>query len=154
MTASSALSRPPSRGVTFSEYSELFYIPRCDDDGRMKSRTWYSAKDRHCFRRTLINDVRRVTKEIGNLTFEVSMSHEQLCDCLGIESFISGTSVARNVELARRVHIAAVLSEQHCQKQNGTCDMERLSGISLRQSEWSAKRARMLAMGFAAVQMD
>ena len=155
MTASNSPSRSPSRGVTFKEYSELIiYTPRCVDDGHVKSRTWYSPKDRHGFRQTLIDDVRRVTQEIKDLPFKDVLSHEQLCDCLGIESFIGGVGAARNAEQARRVHIAAVLSEQYLQKQNGTCDIERLSDISLKKSERSADRARMLAMGFAAVQMD
>jgi hypothetical protein len=81
------------------------------------------------------------------------MKQEQLVRCLGIELFISNGAARRAAE-DRRAHIDAVLAEQSRQKQNGTCDIERLSIISQKGSRLSNERARKLAMGYAALSMD
>ena len=155
MTASTS-SKVPSlssaRAVFFSEYSELVYIPRSDD--RKKSTVWYSSKDRHSFRQTLIEDVRRVSQEIHNLPLGGLMSQEQMCYCLGVEAYLSGLAAARQAEQSRRANVAAVLSEQRRQKHEGICDIERLSSVSMSGSEWSSTKARKLAAGYAAVMID
>ncbi len=82
------------------------------------------------------------------------MSHEQLCNCLGIELILRGMGAARHAEQARRAQITAVLSEQRRQKQTGVYDMEILSSVSMSGSEWATTRARKLAACYAAVLMD
>jgi hypothetical protein len=57
-------------------------------------------------------------------------------------------------EQSRRSHIAAVLSEQWMQKQNGICDGARLSSVSQNSSCRSAEKARKLAMGYAALMIE
>ena len=79
------------------------------------------------------------------------MTHDQLCECLGIEVFLGS---ARYAEQARRSHIAAVLAEHYRQNNNGTYDIEKLSRVSKRTSEWSTTRAWMIADRFAAIRMD
>lgn len=149
MSTSNASSRSTPRAVTFSEYSELVVYP--DDSKSDKSTKWYSSKDRNRFRQSVIDDARRVSQEIKDLPPGEVMTHNQLCQCLGIEVFLGS---ARCAEQARRSHIAAVLSEHYRQKHNGTYDIENLSGVSKRTSEWSTTRAWMLADRFAAIRMD
>jgi hypothetical protein len=148
MTASSVSSRSPPRGVTFSEYSELVLIPRSDEHAL--TATWYSSQDRNHFRQVLISEARRVSKEIKALSPGEVLSHEQLCECLGVEVFIT-MGAARKADQARRSHISSVLSEQCRQKQVGECDLERLSRVSKRGSESSTIRASKLAAGYAAI---
>ncbi len=151
MTTSNVSSQLPPRRVVFSEYSELVIVPRSDE--HTLSTTWYSAQDRYHFRQTLIHEARGVSREIKALPLGDVLSHEQLCDCLGIELFIT-MGAARKADQARRSHIAAVLSEQCRQKQEGVCDLERLSRVSKRGSELSTVRASKLAAGYAAILMD
>ena len=147
----SSLPRP--RAVTFSVYSELVvYEPNSDE--HVKSKTWYSSKDRHGFRQELISHVRRVSHAIEVLPLGDVMSNELPCDCLGIEALISGVGAARRSEQARRAHIAAVLSEQHRQLQEGVHDIERLSEVSKLGSDRTRTRARALAKGYASVRLD
>lgn len=151
MTDSDVSSRRSPRAVSFSEYSELVvYVPKCDP-----STSWYSAMDRKRFRQTLINEARRLSHEIQELHPDDVMSHEQLCDCLGIEAFLGGKKYAVQARVqARRAHIAAVLTEQCIQKKNGMCDIERLSKVSMMGSKWSSTRAGLLATRYAEVLMD
>ena len=68
------------------------------------------------------------------------MLQEKLTNCLDIESFII-KGAARSATEVRRAHIDAILSEQHLQKQNGTCDIERISNISKKGLFGSKERA-------------
>ncbi len=81
------------------------------------------------------------------------MKQEQLVRCLGIELFISNGATRQAAE-DRRAHIDSVLAEQSRQKENGTCDIERLSFTSKKGSRVSKERARKLAMGYAALSME
>lgn len=111
--------------------------------------------DRKRFCQILINEVRRVSHEIQELPPGDVMSHEQLCDCLGIEAFLWGEKYAVQARAqARRAHIAAVLTEQCIQKQNGVKDIERLSKVSKMGSKWSSTRAGLLAARYAEILMD
>lgn len=153
---------PLKQAVTFSEYSELvYYQSPCDYD---KSTMWYSSDDRLRFRQTMIDDVRKASHEIDALPpflqssddIDDMIAHRRkqklACECLGIEIFLSN-GVARYAEQARRAHIAAVLSEQWMQKQNGICDTGRLSRISQIRSQATVEKAWKLAAGCAALQM-
>jgi hypothetical protein len=153
MTTSRASFRPhPPRAVIFAEYSELVHIPRSEEYDR--SLTWYSSLDRNSFRQTLLQEARKVSNEIEDLRPGEAMSHEQVCNCLGIELFLRGIGAARHTEQARCAHITAVLSEQRRQKQTGVSDMERLSSVSMSGSEWATTRARKLAACDAAVLIE
>ena len=144
-------TKPPRQTVTFSEFSELVYyhIP-CDYD---KSTTWYSSSDRCGFRQTLIENARHVSQEINDLQHGDILTHEQQSKCIGIEIFLSN-GVARCAQQAKRAHIAAVLSEQRIQNQNGTVDIARLSMVSQIRSRANVENARDLAAGYAALLME
>ena len=139
----------PPQAVTFSEFSELVFIP-CDHE---KSAKWYSSEDKYRFRQTLIDNVRQLKKEINALSHGEIMTQEQLCKCVGIEMFLT-KEASRYAEQAKRTHIDAVLLEQRRQKQIGICDRTRLSTISQKGSGWTNERARKLAAGYAALSME
>ena len=140
-----------SRAVTFSASSELYIVPELREQGI--STTWYSSQDKRDFRRSMVASIQQVTREIEGLPVGVPMTQDQLVNCLGIESFIS-KGAARTAAQARRAHIDAVLSEQCLQKQNGTIDVERISIISQMGSRWTTERARKLATGYYALNME
>lgn len=144
--------RPPPRAITFSEYSELVYIP-CDPDD--KCIKWYSSDDSRRFRKTMVDDIRRLSHEIDVLPRGDILTQDQLCKCLGIDAFLCKNDAAiRRAGQSRRAHIAAVLSEQWTQKQNGKCDVARLSSISQNSSRRTVEKARKLAMGYAALLIE
>lgn len=138
----------PPRTVTFAENSDLVYYPI--PIGQDKSTTWYSSKDRHSFRQTMIHDVWNASQEINHLRSGDILTYEQLSECMGIEMFLSN-GVARCAHQARRAHIAAVLSEQRIQQESGICDIARLSSVSTNRSFQTVERARKLAVGYASL---
>ncbi|KAL3772871.1 hypothetical protein ACHAWU_000528 [Discostella pseudostelligera] len=149
-------SRRP-QAVTFSEYSVLLvYIPCADQD--KKSTTWYSSKDRHQFRETLMEDVQRASLSLNNDLrhhSDVILTHDQLRsgECLGIEIFLVHGAAQCAAE-ARRAHVAAVLLEQRTQKENGICDIAKLSSVSGKGSHGTRVRARKMAMEYAALLIE
>ena len=123
-----------TRSVTFTQFSELVHIPQ--DNG-----VWYSPADTRNFQRALIQDVRRLSREIGGAEDDIPM--DRLIECLGIEVFLSNR-LAMRVQETRDAHINAILSEQRLQRLHGIMDIEKLANISKR-TEWTAERARTLA---------
>jgi hypothetical protein len=138
-----------SQAVSFAVYSELYIIPAGDHHG---SAIWYSSQDKQEFRRSMVRDIKKVSRVIDGLPMEGSFTQDQLIDCLGIELFIS-KGAARSAAEVRSAHIHDVLAEQSRQRQNGICDIGRLSSISQKGSLWTKERARNLAVGYAALSM-
>lgn len=72
-------ARPrPRRGVTFSQYSELAYIPQESTEQK-----WFSSEDKQRFRQELLRDARRMSREIENATAEATIARERLYECIG-----------------------------------------------------------------------
>ena len=139
-----------SQAVSFSISSELYLVPGDEHQG---STTWYSSQDKQEFRRSMVRDIKKISREIDGLPMEGTFTQAQLIDCLGIELFIN-KGAARSAAEVRRAHIHSVLAEQSRQRQNGTCDIGRLSSISQKGSLWTKERARNLAVGYAALSID
>ena len=133
-------SNPPRR-VAFTEFSHMAFIPR--DDAASK---WYSPREKDHFRRVLIEDARRASREI-NTTSPGSITPDQLLACVGIEDFIT-YGMAMRVGEAKRAHARAVLSEQRRQSQQGVHDPKKLANASESCSSWSKERAQKLAAGY------
>ena len=135
------------RGVTFSPFSTLAFIPKDEADSK-----WYSRQEKHRFRLVLIRDARRMAR-----TFKAAPADgilpEQLYECVGIEVLVT-QGLARHAAEKKRKHVDAVLSEQSLQKQHGACDLERLSGVSKTTSSWTTERARKLATGYCELLND
>lgn len=138
------------RAVSFSEFSEIVFIPRDEDCHLEKSKKWYSSNDRHRFYQTLTNDARQASQEIQGLSAGEIMSPEQLYNCLGIEAFLQRGAAVR-AQRSRRAHMSAVLTEQYRQKHKGICDPERLSIVSQKVSHGMKERAWKLAVGYASI---
>jgi hypothetical protein len=101
----------------------------------------------------MVASIRRVSREIEELPAGTPMTQEQLVNCLGIESFIT-MDAARSAARVRHAHIDAVLFEQSRQKENGICNIEMLSNVSLMGSLRTKERASTLAWGYAALLLD
>lgn len=138
------------RAVSFSEFSEIVFIPRDEDCHLEKSKKWYSSNDRHRFYQTLTNDARQASQEIQGLSAGEIMSPEQLYNFLGIEAFLQRGAAVR-AQRSRRAHMSAVLTEQYRQKHKGICDPERLSIVSQKGSHGMKERAWKLAVGYASI---
>ena len=134
--------------VTFSHFSELAYIPKDHDPKK-----WHSSEDMEGFRRALAVDVRSVSRDLvgdflrnpSSSTSEHARNPSRQYECLGIEMFVT-EGLAKKIQDTRRAHVKAVLDEQALQRQQGICDAKKLSSVSKR-SNWSEKRARIVAMG-------
>ena len=135
------------RAVTFSQFSELVFIP--NDKAESK---WYSTQEKHRFRQALIRDARRMSR-----TFDAAPADgilpKNLYECVGIEVLVS-QGLARYVAEKKRQHVDAVLSEQRLQKKQGVCDLEMLSRVSKTRSRWTKERARKLATGYCELLND
>ena len=130
------------RKVAFSQYSQLAFVPK--DEAQSK---WYSPQEKRKVREAVIQDTRRMMKEM-NTTPHQDITAEQLCNCIGIEVFIT-QDLAMHVEKEKRNHIQAVLAEQSIQRQQGVYAPEKLSDASKNTSRWSRNRARKLAVGYS-----
>ena len=128
----------PHQSITFSQYSELAFIHREENASKLS----YTSQDYDMFKRTLIEDARRISRE-DETRAPIPHHHERV----GIEVFLS-QDLARQVDLARRSHVRAVLQEQELQKQRGICDVEKLSSVSSQKSFRSQERARILAIAY------
>jgi len=147
MTNCSAARLHP-RTITFSEYSDLYFINKDDEN----SATWYSSNDMLQFRKTLVDDARTASQDLQDLPLG-DMTHQQLCECLGIETLLF-SGVARCIQHAKRAHIAAVLTEQSMQRREGICDIERISRVSQNRSRWTVEKSQKFASACAACVMD
>lgn len=137
------ISATRPRAVTFSPFSELSFIPK-DDDIPKK---WYSSRDALSFRQALVNNARKMPREIQDAPTDAKILREIVYQCIGIHMFVT-RGLARQVQETRRAHIDAVLLEQRLQRQQGICDIEKLSNVS-NKSRWTKERARILATGYS-----
>ena len=130
------------QAVTFSQYSGMVLIPKVET---RSSKLWYSSRDYHQFQRALIDDARRLSRELGG-TNRAPQHHFLFHECLGIEVYLS-QDLVRMVQEARHSHVHAVLQEQRLQYEHGIHDIEKLSSVS-RKSVWSQERAHDRAIGY------
>lgn len=142
------ISATGPRAVTFSRFSELAFIPKDDNS----SNNWYSSKDNLSFRQALVKDARRMSREIQGAPLDAKILRENLYGCVGIEKFVT-KGLAREIQETRRAHVNAVLSEQSLQRQQGVCDIEKLSSVS-NKTQWTKERARILATGYSKLLRD
>ena len=84
-----------------------------------------------------------MSREMNNTPVE-AITPEQLCECVGIEVFVT-QGLAKDAFEKKRTHIDAVLSEQRLQEEKGVCDIEKLSKVSEKGSRWTRSRAQKLA---------
>ena len=151
-------SRPHrrSRKVTFSRYSELAIVPKADKD--VSNNIWYSSKERSEFRRTLSEDVRRVSSSqaasqaahvaegAGDVSVVSTLPKVQAYETVGIEVFLNQELTKRVME-TKTAHVHSVLVEQSRQRRQGIHDVEKLAHAS-EQSAWTQERARIIATGY------
>ena len=135
------MSTREPRTVTFSPSSELYFIPKDDDD---KSK-WYSSQEKRRSHENFVQDVRRMRHAINNAA--EALPKEQLHEYIGIELYAT-SGLMRHVILEKQSHIRAVLSEQSSQELQGTRDIEKLRGVSKKSSQRSRSRAKKLAVGY------
>ena len=134
------------RGVSFSKYSGLAFIPK--DGDVPNDQKWYSSQDTSTFRRALIDDVRRILsshidgKDDAGTTHNPEMKYERV----GIEVFLA-RGLARQIQETKRAHADAILSEQRAQRHLGICDIEKLASVS-KKTLRSSERARIQAIGY------
>lgn len=139
-----ASSSPRIRSaVSFSEYSQLVFIPNEND---MVDKKWYSSQDHWRLQQQMTRDVRRMVTLLRE-TDANDLTEEQLYGCIGTELFL--TEGARATAEARRNHIVTVLSEQRRQRQQGVHDAEKLSEISMRLSRHAIEKSQKLAEGYS-----
>ena len=130
------------KSVSFAQYSGLCIIPKAKDINL----TWYSSHDHQRFQASLVQDVKRVTRELQG---QATMTPEQLCyECLGIEVLVN-EGLARQINEKRRAHISAVLREQRLQAERGVRDIDKIAFESMKRSHWSKERAEKLAMAWS-----
>lgn len=101
----------------------------------------------------MVASITQVSRDIDALPSGVTMTKEQLIDCLGIEAFLTEGAARRSAEV-RRAHVAAILSEQRIQKQTGAFNVETLSMISQVGSYGTKSRAEKLARCYAALLVE
>ena len=136
-----SMSTSSPQKVTFSQYSQLAFVPR--DDAESK---WFSSQEKRSNREELIQDTRHMMKEI-NSTPPNSITAEQLCNCIGIEVFVT-QGLAAHVEKGKRTHVQAVLAAQRLQRQQGIYNADMLCDVAKKTSRSSRNRAWKLAVGY------
>lgn len=134
------------RAVTFSQFSELVFIPK---DDKMECNKSYSTQERRRFRQELIREVQKLSRELNDTPTE-SITPEQLVRCVGIEVFVS-KGLVRYVTEKKRAHVDAVLLEQSIQRKQCVCDIEMLSEVSRMRSQWARDRAGTLGTGYSKI---
>lgn len=131
-----------SQAVTFSEFSELAFIPKDEVDTK-----WYSSEEMDGFRLQSSRDSRRVSKKVqeslDNDTLKIK--RELLYECVGMEISIT-PGLAPRVLRNRQEHVRSVLLEQDRQKLRGSSDVEKISRVSYKRSRDSSVRAMRVSM--------
>ena len=140
----STASRPKS--VTFSHFSELAFIPK----DKESPRKWYTAQDTHHFRQVMAQDILSVQMKIQRMPQEAVLSPEDLYECVGIEVCLAN-GLGQRMREARFAHLNAVLFEQNLQRQNGICDLEKLSAVSEKKTLWIKERAHTVATTYSKI---
>jgi hypothetical protein len=126
--------------VQISHFSQLVIIPY--DDAESK---WYTQEEMRRFKESRLTDIRTLRDLLQDAT-PALISEETLCECVGMENFIS-SSTAHLVLQKRRAHSEAILSMQRIYKGDHTIEM--LAKASQKSSQWARKRAANMALGFA-----
>lgn len=132
------------RAVTFSELSGLMCIPYDQPDSKA-----YSRQDQREFARAFAKDAARMSTELKDIPAG-AVTPEQLCRCLGVDSFVT-EDLVRFTREKRQMHNESVLEEQRRQALCGTPDIEKLARVSRKSSKWARCRAEKLAKGYAAI---
>ena len=140
----STASRPKT--VTFSQFSELGFIPK----DKESTRKWYTPQDTHHFRQVLAQDILSMKMKIQRMPQKAVLSPEDVYNCVGIEVFLTN-GLALRMRDERFAHIDAVLLEQNLQRQNGTCYLEKLSAVSEKKTLWVKERAHNLATNYSKI---
>jgi hypothetical protein len=127
--------------VTFANMAEVSLIDKPPQDDIDK--TWNSKQEMNAFKRTLLNDGRRMAKFLAN-TSRGSVTNDELVNCIGIEFLLSPELLAKARD-GKRLHSAAVLSEQARQRVFGECNADDLARISRDNTRSSRRRAHTIA---------
>lgn len=126
-----------ARRVAFSQFSQLVVLP--DEEGGL----WYSRQDLDQFRQSLLEDITRMSTEMGDPLPSEAHSSEHECDRLGLELILEhGPRFVLEKKLA---HSNAILLAQDLQARRGVVDVKILSCVSQRSSGWARARAQELA---------
>ncbi len=134
-----------NKQVTFSQYSSLALIPK--DDIRSKNN---SPQDEQRLLQELFQDARRMARILES-TPAYNITPEDLYLCMGIEQFVT-PGLAVRLQDVKRKHVRTVLEEQRVQRQQGICDIDKLSFVSKQTSGSSRERAYKLAVGYSDVE--
>jgi hypothetical protein len=97
----------------------------------------------NAFKRTLLNDGRRKAKFLAT-TPRGNVTNDELVNCIGIEFLLSSKLLAKARD-GKRLHSAAVISEQAHQRVFGECNVDDLARISRDSSRSSRRRAHTIA---------
>jgi len=134
----SSCAKPPLRPrVRFSKFSQLVFIPY--DDAKSK---WYTKEEQRLFNRTRLHDALRLINFKNLPPTSARMCEDILCECVGLEKFLS-PHIARRVVQKKRAHTEAVLSAQEIHQ--GTNMINKLFETSNKSSQWSREKADKVA---------
>lgn len=134
------------RKVTFCQFSEVAYVPKDEIEPKFASK-WYTERELRRFQEELVQDARKMAHEL-NAAPSKAPSTETVCEAVGLEAFVSPRFAKQLIKM-KKSHVAAVLSAQWLQEQQGLCCPETLSFVSERSSTPSVERAQRLAMGYS-----
>jgi hypothetical protein len=136
----STASTFPRPQVQISQFSQLFMIPYDDTESK-----WYTQEEMSRFKESRLSDIHTLRDLLRDAT-PALISEETLCECVGMENFLSSFT-AHLVIQKRRAHSEAILSMQR--NYQGDHKIEMLAKTSQKSSRWARKRAANMALGFA-----
>ena len=135
-----------SRQVTFAapDDSAIISIPKSN----RSKQNWHSLHDRRRFLQATLGEARRLRGMLarGRDNGE-DLTYEDLCECIGIEKYLS-PEVLRIANVRKRAHIDAIVVAQTNRDPDST-HTEVLAQVSKSSSFWARARANELALKYS-----
>lgn len=140
------MSCPPGRRVSFTGQTDIIVVK--DLSEQHKTDLWFTRCEMKTFKCQAALQLRNI--ESHNLTMAqyAEMNAQDTSAFMGLETYLSTTTTA-NIKARRLAVWAAVLAEQHRQREEtgGVCDdPAKVARVSLRETAVSQKRARIIAL--------
>ena len=82
--------------------------------------------------------------QIFSTTSDENITHDDLHNCIGIETLISGDALRRHANEVKHAHADLILERQH----DLGIDGEEIRTVSEKSSSWSRDRAQKMALSY------
>jgi len=136
-------SPPNEKRVSFIDTTEINFVENLSH--KHKDDLWYCGHEMNTFKFETDRVLRTLRANKMTMVQYAELHIQETHAFMGLESYMSATT-AREIKYQRQKIRRSVFIEQHRQLRTGIYDPDAMAIVSQAASDWSCKRARIIAL--------